>query len=199
MLRHSFLRVGKIFLCSIFCAHNAAFTILLLIELHFLLACKPELARVAIRAVSCMFLLLKINNGLLPVLNFYTCDGWKKRCKVILLKRSWKGEIIEFYFCQTLSIDVNKVFKSLKYFLSGFFLPCFIILWPLHHDWVVAEGTDQGRPVLPQGFCPALGYVLLHEREVRGFLAGSTWVEHPREGQLWVKSAEKAVEGGGVG
>ena len=39
MLRHSFLRLKKIFLCSILFSPNAAFTLLLLIELHFLLAC----------------------------------------------------------------------------------------------------------------------------------------------------------------
>ena len=50
MLRHSFLRVGKIFPCSIFCSPNAALTLLLLIELHLLLACQPELAREAINA-----------------------------------------------------------------------------------------------------------------------------------------------------
>ena len=64
---------------------------------------------------------------------------------------------------------------------------------------MVAEGADQGRAIVPQGFRATLRHVLLHKREVWSFLARSTRVQHAREGQLGVEAAQETVEGGSVG
>lgn len=77
--------------------------------------------------------------------------------------------------------------------------PGLVVLAPLHHDGVIAEGADQRRAVIPQRLGPALGHVLLHEGEVGSLLARSARVQHPGEGQLGMEAAEEAVERGCVG
>ena len=67
---------------------------------------------------------------------------------------------------------------------------------PLHHDRVVAECAHKCRPVLSQRLRLVLRLVVLHEgKERRGFVASRLGIKHPREAQLAVEPAEKAVEG----
>ena len=40
-----------------------------------------------------------------PAWLFYTCDGWKMRCELILPRNEMRGEITECYFYQTLSVS----------------------------------------------------------------------------------------------
>ena len=72
-----------------------------------------------------------------------------------------------------------------------------VVAVPLGHDGVVAEGAHQSGPVFPQGLGLVLGHVLLHEGKVGGLHALLLGVQHPREAELRVEAAEKAVEAGG--
>ena len=63
---------------------------------------------------------------------------------------------------------------------------------------MIAEGADQGSPVLPQYLRLQLGAVGLHEGEMRSLLPLRLGVEHSGETQLRVKTAKEAVEGGSI-
>ena len=46
------------------------------------------------------------------VLNFYTCDGWKKWCEVFLPLKKAKDEVTEHYFYRTLAIYQDPLYLS---------------------------------------------------------------------------------------